>query len=67
MKSQALNIPSKQHFAAYSAMCFTTGMAILMLFFLGFFHFLLYYLHYCQSTRRDTAKRIAFLNSAQRN
>jgi hypothetical protein len=28
MKSQALNIPSKQHFEAYSVVCFSTGMAI---------------------------------------
>jgi hypothetical protein len=28
--TQALNIPSKQHFQAYSAVCFATGMAILI-------------------------------------
>jgi hypothetical protein len=30
MKSQALNIPSKQHFEAYSAVCLATGMEILI-------------------------------------
>jgi len=30
MKSQTLNIASKQHFEAYSAVCFATGMAILI-------------------------------------
>jgi hypothetical protein len=30
--TQALNIPSEQHFQAHSAVCFATGMAILIFF-----------------------------------